>query len=493
MTKMDIAENRKEVNREVNRKANREVNKKVNREDNRKVNKKVNREDKREVSQEARMKKREEERALRRELRRKKVRRQRIAILSVCGVVLIACAAVLLFALPGIRVSRKLSAGDKYTLNQEYDMAQTAYEEALAIDSTVVKAYRCMAENDLAQDDSTAAKEILFTGWETTQDESLLKYYCTVLLNEAIEELNNQTCDMGTVEKCVQVLEKSPTTQDIYTVLDTCYERLFVAENQEACTLFLEMNMDEEAKVYTAYEQNMRRMLAVYKANPSAKLEQYLLKYLLLDIEEVQFCSKSAQSYYELLKETAQTVQNEKITQTIAALEDAMEKQQFFAAMFDEFAMGNFESAKDFILTEEYQKLRDDFIGGTQKYWAGNHFMPINQENIVLHHNENGCQYSFLDYAEYEKSLGVITVWGNEQMDDGVQRTTISYEPMSENGEYYPHIEYTISYGYTNVGKAGQHMPQMNFHFETRKSTEEGTELYIIGDWGGEHEWEMSS
>ena len=53
-------------------------------------------------------------------------------------------------------------------------MAQASYEEALQIDPTTVEAYHCLAQNNLNQNDSGAAKEILFTGWETTQDEGLL-------------------------------------------------------------------------------------------------------------------------------------------------------------------------------------------------------------------------------------------------------------------------------------------------------------------------------
>ncbi len=76
-------------------------------------------------------------------------------------------------------------------------------------------------------------------------------------------------------------------------------------------------------------------------------------------------------------------------------------------------------------------------------------------------------------------------------MDDGVQRTTISYEPAGKNGEYYPHMEYVISYEYSNVLENGTDV-KMNYRFITITTTEEGTETEAVGDWGGENEWRTS-
>lgn len=436
---------------------------------------------------------RDEERARKREARRRKVRRQKIAIVVIAVVLLAGIGGSIIFCLPALRVSRKLSAGDRYTQNSDYQMAQTSYEEALQIDPTTVKAYRCLAQNDLVQKDSTAAKEILYTGWETTQDESLLNYYCTVILNEAVAELNDKICDMGTVEKCIQVLEKSPSNADAFSLLNTCYERLFAKEEEkQVCTLFMDEDASAETCQYDAYEQNVRRMYAVYQTQPSEELLACLTRYLLLEPEQVYFTSAHAESYLALLKEINQTIDHAQVADLIACLENAMEIKQYFAGMFTEFENGNFESAKDFILGQEYQELRDSFINGESGYWAGADFIPVNQDNLVLHYGEKGYQFSFLDYNEYENTQGVITVWGNVQMDDGVQRTSISYEPASENGEYYPHTEYVIIYCYTNVGNAAQIMPQMNFHFETRTSTEDGMTTEAVFDWGGEHEWEKS-
>ncbi len=76
-------------------------------------------------------------------------------------------------------------------------------------------------------------------------------------------------------------------------------------------------------------------------------------------------------------------------------------------------------------------------------------------------------------------------------MDAGIQRRCISYEPACEHGAYYPHTTYEFVYLYSNVKIRGAYVPQMNYRFETRIATEEGTTSELIGDWGGEHEWNM--
>jgi hypothetical protein len=37
----------------------------------------------------------------------------------------------------------------------------------------------------------------------------------------------------------------------------------------------------------------------------------------------------------------------------------------------------------------------------------------------------------------------------------------------------------------------GEYVPQMNYRFDTKVTTEEGTTTTAIGDWGGEHEFEI--
>lgn len=85
----------------------------------------------------------------------------------------------------------------------------------------------------------------------------------------------------------------------------------------------------------------------------------------------------------------------------------------------------------------------------------------------------------------------MINIWGTKQQDAGVPRVCISYEPASQNGTYFPHTIYEFVYLYSNVKIGGNFVPQMNYRFETRVETEEGTTSQLIGDWGGEHQWEM--
>ena len=109
----------------------------------------------------------------------------------------------------------------------------------------------------------------------------------------------------------------------------------------------------------------------------------------------------------------------------------------------------------------------------------------------MLSREDGKRTFSFADFDECPQTSGVIKIWGAKQEDAGVQRLCISYEPASSNGEYYPHKTYEFVYLYSNVMIDGEYVPQMNYRFETRIATPEGTTSTLIGDWGGEHEWNI--
>jgi hypothetical protein len=108
---------------------------------------------------------------------------------------------------------------------------------------------------------------------------------------------------------------------------------------------------------------------------------------------------------------------------------------------------------------------------------------------MKLFKEDEGWKFSFADYEEGGGTSDVINIWSVKQEDAGVQRIAISYEPAVEDGEYYPHTVYEFIYLYSNVKINGEYVPQMNYRFETRVETQEGTTTQLIGDWGGEHEW----
>ena len=64
----------------------------------------------------------------------------------------------------------------------------------------------------------------------------------------------------------------------------------------------------------------------------------------------------------------------------------------------------------------------------------------------------------------------------------------ISYY-KNNNPENIPHTTYEVIYLYSNVEIDGEYVPQMNYRFETRVETHDGTTTQLIGDWGGPHEW----
>ena len=100
------------------------------------------------------------------EIRRKRRReRRRIVLMQRIAVAVLAVAVIggggfaIVWNLPVMKLNRQLDAGAEYTEEAAYNEAIEAYENALEIDSTSVKAYRCMAGAYLDMEDSSHAKQ----------------------------------------------------------------------------------------------------------------------------------------------------------------------------------------------------------------------------------------------------------------------------------------------------------------------------------------------
>ena len=383
--------------------------------------------------------------------------------------------------LPAVKLSRELNAGDEFTEEAAYPEAIEAYENALEIDSASVKAYRCMAGAYLDMADGANAKQVLYKGWENTKDESLLQYYCTVILNEAVGEINAGSESIETVDKIVSVLDQGIMDQDALELLDTAYGRLTgrCMENTEAVD-------------FAAYEQLMGKLLELYQKNPREEIGAMAARYGYLETGELLLPSEHVDAYLNILQQADAIAPLPERGSLIACLLKEKEIQGIFAGIFQEFDAGNFEAAKDFIVSDTYIALRDAFMGRTMEYWTGETYIPVSREYVKLKQDGGGWTFSFPEFSENEATAGVITVWGVDMRDNGVLRTNISYEPPMQDGAYYPHVQYVISYMNSNLQKQNGFLYEMNYHFETRTWTEESMVTHMIGDWGGPYQWEKT-
>ena len=438
-----------------------------------------------------RMSRRDAERSRRRAERQKKVRIQKI-IMAVSAVIIVAAViGGVVFTRPSVRLSRALNSGDKYTQQEDYENAQSAYENALQTDASSVIAYRRMADNYLAQGKVVEAKQILYEGWEQTQDKDLLHYYCVEVHNEAVEEVNQGNCTFATVDKFIQVLELEADNKDTMTALLACYDHLFqVVDEESVCRQFFDEDTSQDICEYKEYEQLLRRMLALYEESPSDGLKDVMARYALIDMPYVWISIPHVDAYTVLLEDINNIVKDSEITETLACLARASEVEDYFKTAFDEFESGEFAYARVLVTEESYQQLRDDFIEGDSGYWEGSIYIPVSKEHLILHREDGNIRFFFPDDEDYENRHGIIKVWGTKQEDDGVQRSVISYEPVREE-ESDAHIEYTVQYLYSNVKINGVYVPQMNYRFDTKVTTEDGITTNAIGDWGGDHEWEI--
>lgn len=424
-------------------------------------------------------------RARRRKRRKRVVMAERIFLVLLLAGILAGGTAVVWYRMPGIKVARRLNAADEYKEAQAYDEAIASCEEALKIDSMSVEAYRSMAGIYLTKEDRESAEQVLYQGWETTQDESLLQEYCVYLLNDAVADINEGQCNYDTWSKVILAVETNPDNADGYKLLDACYGRLFMGEETG---LFCEA---EDGCIFEDYLERMNRMLTLYDSAGKEELKAEIIKYAQPKFPLLSMDIRHLADYQALLERVSALGSEESLSQLLACATKAMWVQDTFAEAFDIFASGDFAPIKDFMQSEDYITTRDQFMDGTMEYWYGKTYIPVSREKITFMLVDDAWCFEFADFDEYPETGGVIKVWGAQQEDAGIQRLCISYEPASENGEYYPHTTYEFVYLYSNVKIRGEYVPQMNYRFETRIATEEGTISELIGDWGGEHEWNM--
>lgn len=423
----------------------------------------------------------------RRKRRKKIVMIERMVVALLIVVILVGGTTLVWNLLPGIKVARRLEAADAFVETMEYDEAIASCEEALQIDSKSIKAYRAMAGVYLTREDRESAEQILYRGWESTQDEGLLQEYCVYLLNDAVEDINGHNCTFSTLDRCVTVLEKEVNNADAYTLLDACYEQMFMPEVTE---IFCDADENGES-CFSGYLSIMNRLIQLYSRSPKEELKMEIVKFTVPQSGIVWINNSNLQEYLNLISDVISIGDEDTLVSLKNCLEKAVWAQNIFEPAFSIFESGEFEPIKEFMQSEDYISIRDQFMDGTMEYWSGKTYIPVSREKLKLM-NENGSwSFSFADFEECPGTKGVINIWGAKQEDAGIQRLCISYEPASSNGEYYPHTTYEFVYLYSNVEIAGEYVPQMNYRFETRIAAHEGTTSELIGDWGGEHEWTM--
>lgn len=429
---------------------------------------------------------------------RRRMIRRRIVIMQKIAIAVLVLAAVgggfaVIWNLPGLKLDRELKAGEEYLQEASYDEAITYYENALKIDSTSVKAYRYMANAYFDMEDSVQAKQVLFEGWQNTQDESLLQYYLVAILNEAVAEINGNSCSLDTVEKILTVLEQDVDNEDAAELMYTAYERIISRLEEENNTvIFYDESVGTESCSFDSYEQIMNKLFSIYQKNPAEEIKNIISRYAIIDIPELRISRHHLEAYKNILEEAAPLDEEGNRNSLLLCLDKEADVQKIFADVFVEFDEGNYEAAKNFIVSDIYTGMRDEFINGTMEYWNGTTYIPVSRETVILKQTDGAWTFEYPSFKDNEKTAGIITVWGNKMTDDGIQRSCISYEPAKGSDSYLPHTEYVVSYMYSNVQKKNAFEAEMNYHLETRTWTEDGMTTVMIGDWGGPYQWEKT-
>ncbi len=403
----------------------------------------------------------------------------RIGVIAATTVVTLGVGYGIYSHLPFVKVDRAIAAGDRYTEIADYEAAIDSYSEAIQIDSHSVTAYSNMAGAYLSIDDIESAKKTLYDGWQETENEGLLDNYHAVIMNEAVAVLNDGIADLSTLSSVVAVLSKDGDSADAIDLLDSAYERIF----------------DENYSFdYVTYEAFVKELLSVYNESPSAELKGIITKYATPGENSFTLTMDEAASYKELLDQVEAAVgTTDNISSMKSCFVNAEEVLPIFEGIFEQLDVGNVDELRDFVVSDEYLKLRDVFLNGEETPQENTTYVPISREGIILNCNEGKWTYRFLDFDENPDTKGVITLWANYFEDNGIQRNAISYEPESIDGNYYPHTKYSVTYlnSYITSGRSTK-VAKMNYRLDTTITMEDGEEVQtVVGDWGGENEWTM--
>ena len=164
-----------------------------------------------------------------------------------------------------------------------------------------------------------------------------------------------------------------------------------------------------------------------------------ILKFAQPDVDSLSMEVCHLPQYREMLSRVSGIGSGEELQQILACAEKAAWAQDVFAGAFGIFESGEFEPIKDFMQSEDYLSIRDQFMAGTMEYWKGKTYIPVSRERMWFLREEGSWKFCFADFEENPETSGVIQIWSGKQEDAGVQRVCISYEPASGNGEFYPH------------------------------------------------------
>ena len=435
----------------------------------------------------------ETEHNLLREKRNKK--RRTIVMLQKAG---IAAAVVAVIAggiygynqLPSVKVDKCISEAKEYEEVQDYENAIASYEEALEIESTTVKTYQYMANLYIDMDDLKSAEEILYRGMEETQDTQIQDSLYTVMLNESVLEVNEASCSFITVDRCLEILNTDKEKTSAYELLDTCYDRLCKTIDEDGMNIVL--SSDEEGLGFESYKNVVEKMIALYERDQKEEMKELLLKYVGIQTENLVIPMEYFDAYMELVAKVDAVATNDSLEDLKACLAKSVEMHDLFAPILAEFEAENYKVARDFIVSDEYVAIRDAFINGTMEYWHGKTYIPVSNIGVKLHYMDNAWKFSFVDEEKKPAEFGYIKVWGFKWLDNGHQRTAITYVPVSETKEYYPMTEYAMMYWWStpiNMELTENTFARMNFRFEENIYTEEGKTTKAINDWGGKYQY----
>ena len=300
-----------------------------------------------------------------------------------------------------------------------------------------------------------------------------------------MEHVNEKTAGLDDIRSCLTVLESDPDHESVRSVLESCVEQITVQED----TASLMLDELDGTSDFDEYADVAEKLLGLAEKDSSYQEAAY--RFIIPKAQKIYLSLSHRDSWKELV-ERAQALGDAEADGILACLSKQQEISDYFAPMFEAFEQEDYKSARNFIVTDQYEAIRDAFINRTMEYWTGNTYVPVTKEAIVFLLTDDGWKFSFVEDDSLAQPSGTIRVLGQKMEDLGVQRSSIEYVPAYDPAAYYPHTEYEIVYWNTMVsGIATDNtnvVSRMNYRFAKKTYTAEGSSAEMIYDWGGENE-----
>ncbi len=385
-----------------------------------------------------------------------------------------------------------LQKGREAAENYDYDGAIAYYQKAMQVDMTRSDIYQSLSDVYLLMKNKEQAANELFQGYTITESTELLDEYCALMLNDEVEKVNDGTATLQTALDMIPVLEKASQSRIVTDTLVNAQPYVTDVRNDRGENILF-WTEDDHEDAFVTYESILRRMLAVYKVQPSEDLAHTILTYAIPFSDKARIRLQDLEDYEQILRQVIETLNFQTpedlpeelvpVDALAVCIKEQIETHKSFAWILGELNESNYAVVPSFMVSSTFENYRRQIsdVPNPQKVF-------VSDEGIVVETpDELSYTAHFLNFDEYQATDGVITVWPDTLLETGNTTVRMTYEASNYWHTEYPHTTYLFSYQ-TDPEMTGDPRDEDQYAFRlilTKKSTSRDESSVIMENWNG--------